>query len=170
MERDRVSDYLAQWRSVRPDLDVTPMGVLGRLARTNELAARATRVYFASHGLQPWEFDVLAALRRSGPPFTLTPGRLAESTMVSAAAITHRLTALETRGLLTRRTNPHDRRNVLVALTDPGRDLVDKVVTGHLDTEQTILNALNNQDQNHLAQILERLLAGNGDVSVNGNQ
>lgn len=165
VEADRVSDYLQQWREARPDLDVGPMGVVGRISRANELAGRATRAYFSSHGLQAGEFDVLATLRRSGAPFTLTPGELAESTMVSSAAITNRLSRLETKGLLRRRTDPDNRRNVLVALTKDGLDLVEQVVEGHLENERRLLAPLTPQEQTQLADLLERFLAGSGDGS-----
>ena len=162
---DRVSDYLAQWRQERPDLDPTPMGVVGRLTRANEVVGRALTAYFAEHGLQRGEFDVLATLRRSGPPHTLTPGRLAESTMISSAAITNRLTRLEDKGLLVRRTDPGNRRNVLVALTAEGLQLVDRLVEGHLENERRVLAPLTAQEQAQLAGLLERFLAGSGDTS-----
>ncbi|MEE6273660.1 MarR family winged helix-turn-helix transcriptional regulator [Georgenia wangjunii] len=165
MVHDRVSDYLGQWRRQRPDLDPAPMGVVGRISRADELIGRVTRAYFAEHGIQAGEFDVLAALRRSGSPFTLTPGALAESTMVSSAAMTNRLSRLESKGLLARRTDPANRRNVLVALTERGRALVDTVVEGHLENERRVLAPLTQAEQDRLAGLLEKLLAGGGDVS-----
>ncbi len=168
MGRDRVSDYLQQWRVARPDLDPAPMGVIGRLSRASELAGRSSRVFFSGHGLQPGEFDVLATLRRSGAPFTLTPGELADATMISSAAMTNRLGNLETKGLLSRRTDPGNRRNVLVALTGDGLDLVETVVVGHLANERQILSPLSAADQDRLATLLERFLAGSGDVSHEG--
>lgn len=165
MERDRVSDYLEQWRRERPDLEVGPMGVAGRLARAHEVMAQSTRTYFDQYGLRPGEFDVLATLRRSGEPFTMTPGALAESTMVSSAAITNRLSRLEVKGLLVRRTDPSNRRNVLVALTTDGRVLVDDIVAGHLDNERRLLAVLESTEQEQLARLLESFLAGNGDRS-----
>lgn len=165
MGDDRVSDYLEQWRRERPDLDPAPMGVAGRLSRANELISRATRAYFAGHGLHAGEFDVLATLRRAGKPFTLTPGELAENTMVGSPAITNRLSRLEAKGLLVRRTNPSNRRNVLVALTDAGRALVDNVVEGHLENERQLLTPLTPEEQERLAALLERFLAGSGDRS-----
>lgn len=162
---DRVSDYLAQWRRERPDLDPAPMGVVGRLSRAGELVGRLTRVYLAKHGLQAGEFDVLATLRRSGSPFTLMPGELAQSTMISSAAMTNRLSRLEAKGLLLRRTDPSNRRNVLVALTDEGLALVDDIVAGHLENERQFLSPLTPEEQEQLASLLERFLAGSGDAS-----
>ena len=164
-DSDRVSDYLDQWRRERPDLDPAPMGVVGRLTRANEVVNRALSSFFAEHGLQRGEFDVLATLRRSGAPFTLTPGRLAESTMISSAAITNRLTRLEDKGLIVRSTDPGNRRNVLVALTEEGLELVDRVVEGHLENERSLLAPLTVKEQADLARLLERFLARSGDVS-----
>jgi DNA-binding MarR family transcriptional regulator len=162
---DRVSDYLDQWRRERPDLDPAPMGIAGRISRASELVSRATRSYFAEHGLHSGEFDVLATLRRSGEPFTLTPGEIAENTMVSSAAITNRLSRLEAKELLDRRTDPSNRRNVLVALTSDGLALVDNIVEGHLENERRLLAALSAEEQEQLARLLEQFLARSGDGS-----
>lgn len=162
---DRVSDFLAQWARERPDLDVSPMGVIGRLARSSELMSRGLQEYFAEHDLQHGQFDVLATLRRSGPPFTLTPGELADSTMRSQAAMTHRLAGLEAKGLLERRTDPANRRSVLVSLTEEGLALVDRIVAGHVDNERRLLAPLTSAEQDRLAALLEKLLAGTGDIA-----
>ncbi|WP_321573368.1 MarR family winged helix-turn-helix transcriptional regulator [Georgenia subflava] len=162
---DRVSDYLEQWRRERPDLDAAPMGIVGRIARAQELIARSTRAYFAAHDLQSGEFDVLATLRRAGKPFTLTPGSLARSTMVTNAAMTNRLARLEDKGLLARRTDTENRRSVLVTLTPEGLALVDEVVVGHLENERALLAPLRPSEQRQLAGLLERFLEGSGDSS-----
>lgn len=162
---DRVSDFLAQWAAERPDLDVTPMGVIGRLARASELMSRGIQAYFVEHGLQQGQFDVLATLRRSGRPFTLTPGALADSTMRSQAAMTNRLAGLEAKGLIERKMDPDNRRSVLVSLTDEGLELVDRVVTGHVENERELLAPLSGAEQERLAGLLEKLLAGSGDIA-----
>lgn len=162
---DRVSDFLAQWARERPDLEVSPMGVVGRLGRASELLSRGIQGYFAKHGLQPGQFDVLATLRRAGNPHTLTPGELADSTMRSQAAMTNRLAGLEAKGLIERRTDPDNRRSVLVTLTDEGLSLVDRVVEGHMDNERALLAPLSRAEQARLAGLLEKLLTGHGDVS-----
>lgn len=162
---DRISDFLAQWARERPDLEVSPMGVVGRLGRASELLSRGIQDYFAEHGLQAGQFDVLATLRRAGSPHTLTPGELADSTMRSQAAMTNRLSGLEAKGLIERRTDPDNRRSVLVTLTDEGLSLVDCVVEGHMDNERALLAPLSRAEQARLAGLLEKLLAGHGDVS-----
>ena len=163
---DRVTDFLAQWRRERPDLDPSPIGVLGRLARAEQLMGRELRDFFAGHGLEPGEFDVLATLRRSGAPFSLTPGGLAGSTMVTPAAVTNRLNRLERKGLIARRTDPDNRRTVHVTLTDAGRELIDDVVVAHLDNERRLLAPLTSEEQDRLAGLLARLLEAHGDVSL----
>lgn len=162
---DRVSDYLDQWRRERPDLDVSPMGIHGRIKRAAEVLGKAQREYFATQGLTHSEFDVLATLRRSGPPFQLTPKDLVAATMSSAATVTNRLSALQARDLLTRHPDPHNRREVIVTLTTEGRKMVDDVVEGHLATEEGQLESLSAEERETLASLLQILLAENGDES-----
>lgn len=164
---DRVDDYLAQWATVRPDLDVSPMAVVGRLSRAHELLGRAVAENFRTHGLQRGEFDTLATLRRSGEPFTLTPGELARSSMVTGAAMTNRLQRLEDRALLERTTDPSNRRSVRVRLTPEGLALVDEAVVSHMATEREALDAaLSTKEQQQLAALLGRFLEKSGDASL----
>lgn len=162
---DRVSDFLAQWQAVRPELDVAPMGVVGRVSRAAEVLEKGLQGYFAECGLQRGQFDVLATLRRAGEPHVLTPGALASSTMLSQAAMTNRLGRLEARGLIERQTDPDNRRSVLVSLTADGLELVDRIVEGHLDNERRLLAPLTAAEQGQLGVLLEKLLVGSGDVS-----
>jgi DNA-binding MarR family transcriptional regulator len=100
---DQVDRIQAQWARERPDLDVGPQGVIGRLHRlANHLTAQLCVVY-ERFGLSEGEFDVLATLRRAGEPYELAPGALAEHTMVTTGAMTKRLDRLERNGLVTRR-------------------------------------------------------------------
>lgn len=163
---DRVSDFLAQWARERPDLDVSPMGVIGRLSRVTEITSRTIQSTFRAHGLNHGEFDTLATLRRSGAPHTLTPGELAASSMVTGAAMTNRLQRLEDKGLLERTMDPENRRRVLVQLTGHGLELVDEVVTHHVRVEQELLDArLSATQQEQLAELLATFLEASGDVS-----
>lgn len=162
---DRVSDLLDQWRTVRPDLDVSPMGIHGRLKRAAEILGREQAEYFASRGLTRSEFDVLATLRRAGPPYQLTPKDLVAATMSSGATVTNRLSTLQARDLLTRHPDPQNRREVIVTLTPEGRKAVDEVVEGHLATEERQLEALSADEREMLASLLQTLLAANGDES-----
>lgn len=163
---DRVADYLAQWQHVRPDLDVSPMGVVGRISRANDLVGRAIQENFRGHGLHRGEFDTLATLRRSGEPYVLTPGELASSAMVTGAAMTNRLQRLEDRGLLERTTDPTNRRSVRVRLTTAGLELVDEAVVTHMATERAVLDAaLTAAEQKQLAALLGRFLENSGDTA-----
>lgn len=160
---DRVDTYLEQWATQRPDLDVAPMGVVGRLSRASRLVERGVKEYFAAEGLESWEFDVLAALRRSGPPYTLSPKDLVASTMVSSAAMTNRVDRLLQRELVTRESDRDNRRRVLISLTPEGLELVDRVVGGHVANERLLLAGLGASECEQLSRLLSRLLSSLGD-------
>lgn len=162
--RDNVDRILDQWRAERPDLDPRPMGVIGRVSRLSRLFDRELGDHFARHGLQRGEFDILATLRRSGPPHRLTAGALVGASMVTSGAITNRIDRLVAKRLVTRETDPASRRRVLITLTDRGRELVDEVVVSHLEVETRLLATLSDEDQDALAALLRVLLVGLGDV------
>src|SRR5579872_722116 len=119
--RDEVDDLVAAWRAQRPDLDVEPMQVLSRISRLARHLDIARRGAFADHGLEAWEFDVLSALRRAGPPFQLTPGALLRATLVTSGTMTNRIDRLAAAGLVRREPDPRDRRGVLVTLSERGK-------------------------------------------------
>jgi DNA-binding MarR family transcriptional regulator len=155
----RASRAVEQWRKERPDLDVRPMAVIGRLSEAAQAISRDRLVpLFASFGLQRGEFDVLATLRRSGAPYALTPTALYEATMVTSGAMTARLDRLEKAGLIARAPHPEDRRGVLVRLTDKGRELIDEAVTAHVENERRILAGLTEKEQEVLIELLEKLI------------
>src|SRR5512142_1552027 len=157
--RDEVDDLVAAWRAQRPDLDVEPMQVLSRISRLARHLASARRGAFAEHGLESWEFDVLSALRRQGPPFQLTPGALLRATLVTSGTMTNRVDRLAAAGLVRREPDPQDRRGVLVTLTPPGRARVDAALDDLVKHEQTLLNGLSTADRSTLAGLLRVLLA-----------
>jgi DNA-binding MarR family transcriptional regulator len=159
VERDDVDRLVEAWRRERPDLDTAPMEVLSRVTRLARHLDRARRSAFAEHGLEPWEFDVLAALRREGPPYELSPGRLLASTMVTSGTMTARVDKLVDRGLASRRPDPFDRRGVLVRLTEPGRRAVDAALTGLLAREEDLLATLGTADRSELAGLLRQVVA-----------
>lgn len=162
---DKVDLYLRQWRSERPDIDPAPMGILGRLSRLSHLVDRELRAFFATKGLQPGEFDILATLRRSGPPYRLTAGGLVDAAMVTSGAITNRLDHLVAKGLVTRETDPQNRRSVLITLAERGRALVDEVVGEHIENEKRLLAPLDQRQQEQLARLLRTWLTELGDVA-----
>ena len=142
VERDEVDDLVAAWREQRPDLDVAPLQVLSRVSRLARHLDIARRGAFAAHGLEPWEFDVLSALRRAGPPFQLTPGALLRATLVTSGTMTNRIDRLAAAGLVYREPDPRDRRGVLVTLSERGTAVVDAAFTDLLERERGLLARL----------------------------
>jgi DNA-binding MarR family transcriptional regulator len=159
---DAVDRITRQWNTVRPDLDVSPMAVVGRVSRLSRLIDRRLAANFARHGLERWMFDVLGTLRRSGEPYELSAGELVRHTMVTTGAITNRVDRLEERGLV-ERVSASDRRKVIIRLTRRGLELVDEVVTTHLTTEREILAALTTRQRTELAALLRTLLLDLGE-------
>jgi DNA-binding MarR family transcriptional regulator len=158
--RDSVDDILDQWRRERPDLDPAPIGVIGRISRlAREIEQRLEAVY-REYGLEPGWHDVLATLRRSGPPFRLRPTDLTTALMLTSSGTTKRLDRLERAGLVERTADPHDRRAVAISLTAQGRALIDRVTEAHLANERDILQSLSGTDQQRLADLLRNLLVG----------
>lgn len=154
---DVVDTILNQWHDERPDLDVTPMGVIGRISRLAQGYERTMAENFARFNLGPDEFDVLATLRRSGAPYELNPGTLLSSMMVCSATVTHRLDKLQARGLIERRPDPKDRRAVLVKLSAGGKRLVDRALVAHLALEHDLLQHLSSGERETLARLLRKL-------------
>ncbi len=146
------------WARERADLDLAPMEVLSRVTRLGHHLDRARRSAFAEHGVEPWEFDVLAALRRSGAPYELSPGRLVKETLVTSGTMTNRVDRLARRGLVERLPAPSDRRGVLVRLTPDGRTTVDGALEGLLSREHALLAGLDPIEQRTLAQLLRTLV------------
>jgi DNA-binding MarR family transcriptional regulator len=155
---DPVDTIVEQWQRERPDLETEAMGILGRFGRLVLQVEAAINSTFVRHGLQRGEFDVLAALRRSGSPFELNPSVLADTLMLSRAGMTGRLDRLESAGLVRRIADADDRRSVRVALTEQGRELIDVVVTEHIENEERLLSVLPAADRKHLDRIVRRML------------
>lgn len=155
---DHVDRILAQWNRERPDLDVEPMGLLGRISRLSTHLAREVEKTLAGHGLNSASFDVLATLRRSGPPYRLSPGDLVATTMVSSGTMTNRLDQLEKAGLIERSHNPDDRRGVIIALTAKGFTLVDEAVSAHVENEHRLIQSLDAQERAALGGLLRKFL------------
>jgi DNA-binding MarR family transcriptional regulator len=156
-DTDGVDVILEQWRRERPDLDTSPIGVIGRVSRlAREIERRLEPVYAAS-GLEPGWYDVLATLRRAGPPYRLRPTEFAATLMLTTSGTTKRLDRLEAAGHITREPDPADRRGVLIALTPQGRALVDHAAVRHLANEQRILSGLTAAERRQLADLLRKL-------------
>ncbi|MBV6699646.1 MarR family transcriptional regulator [Kitasatospora aureofaciens] len=163
-ERDTVDDIVDQWSRTRPELNSQPIALIGRLRRLNVRVDTALREYFAEHGLDSSEFDVLATLRRSGEPYELNARALLKSAMVTSGAITNRVDRLSAKGLVERNPCPNDRRAVLVRLTPAGKDLIDAAMPGHVRNEERILAALDPEERVQLDALLKKLLVAHGDT------
>jgi DNA-binding MarR family transcriptional regulator len=155
---DRVERIVGQWQKERPDLDTGPMALLGRLRRVAEHASRCMEKTFARHGLNGATFDVLASLRRCGPPYALSPGELLATMMITSGTMTNRIDQLEKAGLVRRTHNPDDRRSVIISLTDEGFAVVDAAVTEHVATQQSLVAGLSKEDMAALDGLLGRYL------------
>ena len=160
--RDEVDNIVEAWQRERPDLDVEPMEVLSRISRLARHLDRLRAGAFSAHDLESWEFDVLAALRRSGPPYRLSPGQLLRETLVTSGTMTNRVDRLAERGLVMRQDHPNDRRGVLVELTDAGRNVVDAAFAELMSAERQITAALDVADHDQLTRSLRLLLARYG--------
>ncbi len=156
--RDEVDELVMSWRQERPDLDVSPLQVLSRVSRLARHLDRARRASFAEHDLEPWEFDVLTTLRRSGEPYELSPGALLRATLVTSGTMTNRIDRLTAARLVRRRPDPEDRRGVLVSLTELGRARVDEAFADLLRRERELLASLDADEQRTLAALLRTML------------
>jgi len=157
--RDDVDRIVAQWARERPDLHTEAMAVFGRVYRLSRLIGDQQEAVYAGLGIGRGEFDVLATLRRAGPPFRLAPKDLSRSLMLTSGGTTGRLDRLEARGLVRRAPDPADRRGLTITLTDAGRRLADEAVEAGLVAQRAVLDRLPPRDRARLADLLRDLLA-----------
>lgn len=155
---DEVDRLVEAWQRERPDLDVTPLEVLSRVSRLARHLDLARRQAFDRHGVEGWEFDVLTALRRAGPPYEMSPSALLSATLVTSGTMTNRIQRMEASGLVSRHPDPRDGRSVRVRLTERGKSMADAVLTELLAEEHTLLATLPQADRTSLADLLRMLL------------
>jgi DNA-binding MarR family transcriptional regulator len=158
-EADRVGRVRAQWAREEPGLDTAPMEVIGRILRVAHLADARIRTVLREEGLDRGGLDVLATLRRSGPPYRLTPTRLYQELVITSGAMTHRIDALVRAGLAERIADPADRRSTLVGLTGRGRELAGQAMAAHMRCEAAMTRLLPPAEREALAALLARLLS-----------
>lgn len=158
MERDHVDLFIEQWGRERPDLDVSALGIVSRVVMLEKRFEQSADQVLARFGLSLWQFDVLAALRRSGAPFKLSPTRLMGLVTLTSGAMTNRIDRLEKLGLVARESDPDDRRGVLITLTREGRTLVDEAVAARVDEARRSIASLSSDDAQTLASLLRKLL------------
>ncbi|GAA3060513.1 MarR family transcriptional regulator [Streptomyces roseofulvus] len=160
---DAVDAITDQWAVVRPDLETLPMAVFGRIHRLSAAVRNQVDQAYKPYGMGLGEFDVLATLRRSGEPYTLSPRELTATLMITTGGMTGRLDKLEKAGLLTRSPDPNDRRGLRVTLTERGRELVDQAVGAGLERQREAVEAaLTREEAEQLAGLLRKLLATTG--------
>ncbi|MGG8406932.1 MarR family winged helix-turn-helix transcriptional regulator [Streptomyces sp. 12297] len=159
-EKDAVDAITGQWNVVRPDLDVAPMAVFGRIYRITRNMGDAMERTYARYGVSRGEFDVVATLRRSGAPYTLSPRQLSATLMLTTGGMTGRLDKLEKAGLLRRAPDPHDRRGLQVSLTERGLSVVEEAVTAGLEVQREALTGLSDEEVEQLTGLLRKLMAG----------
>jgi DNA-binding MarR family transcriptional regulator len=159
-DSDTIDGVVEQWRRERPDLDLSTIGVFSRLGRLWHLLAAEVEAVFTRHGLRTGEFDVLAALRRSGPPYTLIPSAIADQLMMSRAGMTNRLDRLESAGLVERRLDPEDRRSFQIALTAKGHEVIDAALTEHAANLKRLVAPLSPAERERFDEMLRGLLRG----------
>ncbi|WP_235039992.1 MarR family winged helix-turn-helix transcriptional regulator [Vreelandella profundi] len=157
---DHVDSILKQWQKERPDLDVAPMGTLGRIKRLNHYLMRAMEKTWSRYDLNGASFDVMATLRRAGAPYALSPGDLMASTMVTSGTMTHRINLLEKAGLIKRVKNPDDGRGFLISLSPQGLEVINEAVTAHVETQAQLVAALTDEQIAQLDRLLKQLLVG----------
>jgi len=157
---DHVDRLRRQWAKELPDLDTEPMAILGRALRLTNMVRPSIEATFAGFGLDRGEFDVIATLRRSGPPYRLTPTEMYTLLMISSGGLTHRLDRLEKAGLIRREKSPNDGRSMLVALTDAGKALAEKAFRTDMESEIRFLAPLSRAERGMLAGLLRKLITG----------
>ncbi len=154
---DSVDTILEHVRRERPELNVAPMGIIGRISRIERLIDGQMKAACAKFNLERWGFDVLATLRRAGAPYELTPTQLYNALLLTSGAMTNRIDRLEAAGLVERLHCPADRRGVLVSLTKNGLKLIDKAVTAHMEVEEAMLASFSSRDREKFARLLRTL-------------
>ena len=155
---DRIEKIIKQWHQERPDLDVEPMEVIGRIKQLSQYFSREMDKTFSVHGLTGASFDVLATLRRSGAPYGLSPSDLMASTMVTSGTMTNRIDQLVKAGLVERTPNPQDARGFIISLTNEGHVLIDRVLNDHVKTQAQLTAVLSKKDKKSLNSILRKFL------------
>ena len=156
--QDRVTEIQAEWARERPELDVSPMGVIGRLHRLGGFVREELVSVYEEYGLGEGDFDVLATLRRAGAPFERAPKDLAGHTMVTTGAMTKRIDRLEAAGLVARRASEQDGRGRVVALTARGLETIDAAFAHHMDNERRLLATLTAREAAQLEALLAKWL------------
>jgi DNA-binding MarR family transcriptional regulator len=163
---DAIDMVIEQWRRERPDVDIWSINILGRIVRLSRVLEKEYKKLFAEYGLEPFEFDVLTTLRRSGEPYELTASALLKASLVTSGAITNRIDRMEAKGLVERVRDLDDRRSVRIRLTTHGRAVLDGIFSQYTESGERMLRPLDRQAREQLAGALRILLESFGDTTL----
>lgn len=155
---DHIDKLIKQWENERPELDLAPMALLGRLTRLSYFFRQAMEKTFAEFDLNPAGFDVLATLRRSGEPYTLCPKDLLNSTLVTSGTMTNRIEQLQKAGFITRQRSQTDKRSYLISLTPKGLSTINQAVEKHVITQKRLIDTLSKDDYQQFDTLLKKML------------
>ena len=156
-ETDFVDDLITEWEAVFPTLDLSPVPVVARIVRMSHHISALVDTNFARYNLTVGEFEVLAALTRS-EKLQLTPKQLGEHILISSGGLTNRINRLEAKDLIVRLPDPTDRRGVIVKITEQGQALAKEAVVTHMEMENILIEGLDEDEKQQLAQLLKKLL------------
>lgn len=156
---DQIDKIVEQWNAERPDLDVAPMALIGRIKRLAQHLSNEMGKTFAKHGLNSASFDMLATLRRSGPPYQLSPNDLLSTMMITSGTMTNRIDQLVKSGMVERINNPEDKRSVFIALTKEGFKVIDAAVTDHVATQHRLVEEISREDFQVMNSLLSNFLS-----------
>ena len=158
MMKDPFDTVREQWQQERPDLDASGAEVVWRISFLHKHLKKLAGQKLGRYDLPVWSFDVLAALRRAGPPFQATPTALCEATLLTSGAMTNRLDRLEESGMVERTPDPDDRRGIIIQLTPTGKDLVDEAAKVRFEQANDAVSALTSSERRQLAALLRKLV------------
>lgn len=157
---DAVDQIVMDMQRVMPHGDMTSLQLVSRMLRVIRIFDRRREKILKGHGLEPWSFDMLAAIRRD-PAEQMRPGDLLDFANVTSGTMTTRLDSLERRQLIERQRDSNDRRGVLVVLTPLGRDRIDHAFGDMIGCQQELIAGLGSADLKALERILRQLLRDN---------
>lgn len=155
---DEVDSIVAAWELQRPDFDARPLAIFSRLLRLGRYVEQIRRATFAEYQLEPWEFEMLAALRRAGRPHQLTAGQLMNETLVTSGTITNRIDQMEKHGYVERNRDEKDRRVVYVKMTRKGVQAIDQAMAALLLVQRKMLQDFSAVEQEQLRDGIKKLL------------
>jgi DNA-binding MarR family transcriptional regulator len=163
---DEVDKLMEQWAHERPELDCSTLGVVVRVLLLSKVFRQSAERALAPLNLKLWEYDVLSALRRQGPPFQLPATGLARASRLTSGAMTNRIDRLEERGLVARQTDPSDRRGVNVRLTERGRRLTDAAIEARLAASDEELAPLTPVERRAASDALRKVFLRTGTAAA----